>query len=253
MGSTLFGGQKSGTPVETRGGTQALADFYQQILKNGGPGALSSMFGRNASESMVNMLGFDPAQMGLGDAASRLLMDPTDSTAGLFRSMMPFEAQETGRQVAGVRGQFGTMGGRFSRNVGEAEALTRGQVSQGFDTNRYNALLQAGGLQASALTGILGAANAARGQAFNEQMLPMQLMQQFLAPGAPQQTEGILPGLLQLGGTAALMGMMPGMPAAPMAAGAAALNRSPAMAPFNFGYTMPGVGGVPMQMPFTVR
>lgn len=226
MGSTLMGGQKSGTPMETRGGTSALADFYQNILKTGGPNALAAMFGRGATESMVNQFGFDPASLGLGDAAAGMIADPTNATAGLFRSMAPFEAQETARQVAGVRGQFGTMGGRFSRNVGAAEALTRGQVSQGFDVNRYNALLQAGGQRANAVLGLMGADTAARGQAFQEQMLPWQMMQQFLMPGAPQQQPGILPGLLQLGGTAAMAALMP--PITPFTPGA---TKMPAVMP----------------------
>lgn len=211
MGSTLFGGEKSGTPIETRAGTSDLASFYQNLLKHGGPDALASMFGRGATQGMVNMLGFDPSTMGLGDTAAQVLMDPTDATAGLFRSMQPFEQRETDRQVAGLRDMFGAMGGRFSRNVAGAEGTMRSQMSQGYDVNRYNALLSAGGQRANALMGLLGAMNQARGQAFNEQMLPMQLMQSFFQPGAPQQTEGILPGLLQLGGTAAMMALMPGM------------------------------------------
>lgn len=212
MGSTLFGGEKSGTPIETRGGTSDIASFYQNLLKHGGPEALASMFGRGATQGMINMLGFDPSTMGLGDTAAQVLMDPTDTTAGLFRSMQPFEQRETDRQVAGLRDIFGAMGGRFSRNVAGAEGTMRSQMSQGYDVNRYNALLSAGGQRANALMGILGAVNQARGQAFNEQVLPMQMMQSFFQPGAPQQTEGILPGLLQLAGTALLTRGMGGMP-----------------------------------------
>ncbi len=214
MGSVLIGGQKSGTPIETRGGSQALASFFQNMLKQGGPGALSSLMGKGASEGAMNMLGFDPAALGLGDIASSILTDPADSTAGLFKSMMPFEAQETVRQTAGMRGQFGTMGGRFSRNAASGEAELRGQLAGQFGMNRENALLTAGGQRANALMGILGAATQARQQGFNEQMMPLQLMSQFLAPGAPQFQEGILPGLIGMGGTLAMAHMMGGRPAA---------------------------------------
>jgi hypothetical protein len=213
-----MGGQKSGTPLETRGGSQALGSFFQNLLAQGGPGALSALMGRGASEGAMNMLGFDPAALGLGDIASSILADPNDSTAGLFRSMMPFEAEETARQTAGLRGQFGTMGGRFSRNASQGEADLRGQLAGQFGMNRENALLTAGGQRANALMGILGAATQARQQGFNEQMMPLQLMSQFLAPGAPQFQEGILPGLIGMGGTLAMASMM-GPPGAAAAAG----------------------------------
>jgi hypothetical protein len=246
MGSVLMGGQKSGTPLETRGGSEALGAIFQNLLQQGGPGALSALMGRGASESSMNMLGFDPAALGLGDIASSVLADPSDATAGLFRSMQPFEAEETARQVAGMRGQFGTMGGRFSRNAGAGEADLRQGLAGQFGMNRENALLSAGGQRANALMGILGAATQARQQAFGEQMQPLQMMSQFLAPGAPQFQEGILPGLIGMGGTLAMASMM-GPPGVAKAAGSMVGNQmsrgTPAFIP-----SMPFMGNMPTRI-----
>lgn len=208
MGSTLFGGEKSGTPKETRGAVNDLAKYYQTLMSQGGPGALGQGFGRMATESMVNMLGFDPSQLGLDEASIAALMDPADSTAGLFAAMQPFEAQETANQVAGLRDAFGTMGGRFSRNMLTAEGQARGELAGRFQQNRQQALLQAGAQRTQALLGIMGAAQQARQQAFQEQVVPWQMMQNYLQPGAPVYTQGMMPGLLQLGGTLAGMHMM---------------------------------------------
>jgi hypothetical protein len=221
MGETLMGGERSGTPVETRGGAQSLGNIYSQLLGSGNPFGLGSQMGRNTTDALINMLGFDPTQIGLDQAAIQSLMHPGDTTAGLFRSMLPFEAEETARQTAGMREMFGTMGGRFSRNLGSAEGNLRGELAGQFGRNREQALLTAQGQRIQSMLGLMGATNQARGQAFNEQMMPLQLMQSFLQPGAPVIQEGMLPGLLQLGGTAALMYLTGGM-GAPAAAAAGA-------------------------------
>jgi hypothetical protein len=207
MGQTLFGGEKSGTPSETRAGTMDLAKLYQSMMVGGGKG-MQDMFGRTSSEGLINMLGFDPSQMGMDAAARASLADPTNSTMGLFRSMQPFEAQETARQVGGMRDMFGTMGGRFSRNAGEGEAMLRSQLASGFGQNREQALLAAGGQRNNALASMMQLAMQGQGQAFNQQMMPFQLMNQFFQPGAPVYTEGLMPGLLQTGGTLAALAMM---------------------------------------------
>lgn len=203
MGATLFGGEKSGTPVETRGGTADLAQLFQSFLQSGNPFGMGNEFGRLATESMVNMLGFDPSQLGLGDAAAELLLDPADRVSGLFSSMVPFEAAETDRQISGLRGSFGSMGGRFSRNLADAEVRGRGELAAQFGRNREQALLQAAGQRLQALMGVGGMMQGARSQAFNEQFAPFQLMSQFLQPGAPIIQQGALGGLLGTAGTLA--------------------------------------------------
>jgi hypothetical protein len=212
MADTLFGGTKSGTPIETRGGTSQLADFWKTMMDQN---QVNDFFGRLTSEAMMNQFGFDPSSLGLEDAMTRALADPRDATAGLFSAMQPFEAQETDRQISGLRGAFGTMGGRFSKNLLSAEGQARGELAGQFGRNREQALLGAQTTQNNALATILQAASQGRQQAFNETMMPWQMMQSFFQPGAPIHTGGILPGILQLAGTWAMMKGMGGRPAVP--------------------------------------
>jgi hypothetical protein len=198
MGETLMGGTKSGTPLETRQGSSDFAAMLQNMMR-GGPGGLSDAFGRMTSEAWTNMLGFNPADVGLDEAAMAALRDPAERVRGLFASMEPFEERETQRQVAGQREMFGTMGGRFGRNLAGAEGELRGELSSQFGRNRQQALLQAGAMRNQALQSIMQGSTAARSVANQETMLPFQLMSQFFQPGAPIMTEGLLPGLIGAG------------------------------------------------------
>lgn len=194
MSDLLTGGERSGTPLETRQGTGEFANFLTGLLRGtGGQGLrnITEPFSRLISDSLMSIFGNVNRQGVIND----LLADPADQTAGLFASMQPFEAEETERQAAGVRNIFGTAGGRFSRNVGEAEASTRGRVASEFQRNRQGAILQANQQRGNVLTNLMQHGL----QAAQLSLAPLQFMTQFLQPGAPIQTEGILPGLLSAG------------------------------------------------------
>ena len=155
----------------------------------------------------MDLLGFDPGTIGFEGAASSALSDPSDSVQGLFRSMAPFEAEETERATIEQAGQFGQLGGRFSRGAVDADTRLRGRMSAEFGRNREAALLQAGQQRNQALAALLNSvANA--GQIGNQQM--GQFLQ-FLQPGAPNFQEGIAGDILGAAGTAA--GMYFGGPA----------------------------------------
>lgn len=206
MSNFLFGGEKSGTPIETRNQTSTLANMFASHLASGGPTGLSREFGRMTNDAWVNMLGFNPAELGLDEASISALQEPRDVVSGLSEAMMPFEARETERQTAGLRQMFGAMGGRFGSGALRGETELRGELASQFGRNRENAFFQAEGLRNQAvglrndaLANLLAAATAARGQAFNEQILPFQSMLGFLQPGAPVIQEGALPGIISAG------------------------------------------------------
>lgn len=176
MSTTLFGGEMSGTPIETRGATRAIG---ADLLRGGGRLAAASR----------GTLGFDATGVGTGAAAGRLLRDPRDRLRGLFAAMEPFERRQTEEAVAGVRSGLGRLGARFGRSAEDAEIRTRGELADRFARTRQEGILQAEGLQANALGMILNALLQGRGQTLG-----------FLQPGAPNFREGILGELIQSGG-----------------------------------------------------
>lgn len=179
MADTLFGGEVSGTPLETRGGSGALGD---DLLRGG----------RLAAGASFGATGLDPSALGFGDVAGRLLENPADRLRGLFASLEPFERRQTDEAVAGVRSGFGRLGGRFSRGVGEAEARTRGELASNFARVREQSLIDVQGQQANTLGMLLQALLGARGQTLD-----------FFRPGAPNFREGILGDLISAGGNVA--------------------------------------------------
>lgn len=176
MATTLFGGEMSGTPIETRGATSAIG---ADLLRGGGRLAAASR----------GSLGFTPRGVGTGAAAGRLLRDPRDRLRGLFAALEPFEARETERQVAGLRSGLGRVGARFGRSALEAEGNLRGELGERFSRARQEGILQAEGMQAQTLGMILNALLQGRGQTLG-----------FLQPGAPNFREGILGELIEAGG-----------------------------------------------------
>jgi len=181
MPDALFGGEKSGTPIETRRGTQELA----QELTGGGPGRIQSGSARQA-------LGFGPQGVGIEAAVQRLLADPADRLQGLFAALEPFERRTTNEAIEETRGSFGRLGGRFSRNLLEGQARTQGELGAQFARARQEALLTAQGQQQQSLATILQALLGARGQTL-----------QFFQPGAPNFQEGFFGDLLAAGGDVA--------------------------------------------------
>ena len=194
MSDVLFGGEKSGTPIETRGATGNAAYGINQYLQGGG-GPMANL----QSQSLMSLLGFDPGTIGFEGAATSALRDPTDVTAGLFRSLEPFEKRFTERSTQTQLGQFGGMGGRFSRNASDADTMMRGELGNQFATVRETALLEANNQRNQVLAALLGAVNQA-GQVGNQQMGNYL---QFLSPGSPNWQQGILGDLLGAAGNVA--------------------------------------------------
>ncbi len=176
MPDKLFGGEVSGTPIETRAGTERLS---RDIL--GG--------GRLQNQATSNALGFNPELVGIERAVMALLADPGDRLQGLFASLVPFEQRQRNEAVAQTRGSFGRLGGRFSTNLLEGEARTQGEVAAQQLRTREESLLTAQGQQGQALASILQAILGARGQTLD-----------FFAPGPVNFQEGIFGDLIEAGG-----------------------------------------------------
>lgn len=195
MGQTLFGGEQSGTPIETRGGVRDFAGLLQRFLTGGRAGQIAALApgSRLTSDALANIFGGDLA---IGDVAQDLLASPEDATRGIFAALEPYERRAMDEAATGVRSMFGTVGGRFGRNVAQAEARTRGEIAGQFNRNRADTLLDANAQRAAALASILG---IAQNQA-QLSLAPLQLGAQYFAPGAPVQTEGLLGGLISAAG-----------------------------------------------------
>jgi hypothetical protein len=204
MSDLMFGRERSGTPLETRGGTQQLARMLQGLLGGSPAGArgLENMmepFHRMGAQSFMNLWGLDPRELGIGEVARDVLAHPGDRTRGLFSAMEPFEERETQRQVAEMRDIFGTAGGRFGRNVAGAEGELRGELSGQFARSREQALLEAGGQRIQALLGLLGAGIQQQGAS----LAPLELLTRFFQPGPMVWQEGIAPDIIRGAGNVA--------------------------------------------------
>lgn len=221
MGDTLMGKEVSGTPLETRRGTTQFADFLQGILTGNAGNRVTDVtapFQRLTTDALMTMF-LDPQ---LGPMLDELLRTPAESTAGLFSAMEPFERRTMDEAVAGTRNLFGSMGGRFSRNVADAESQVRGEVAGNFARTREEALLAA---NQQRLGGVLGILDAAQRNA-QMSLAPLDLMSRFFQPGAPQFQPGILPGLISAGTTLGSIALMPPIGAAK--AGLSAAERATA-------------------------
>lgn len=183
MSDILFGGEVSGTPLETRDGTSNIAAQLIQMLGDPSQGA-----GRLVTGSQMNTLGFDPSSLGLGDVVKRSLQDPASRTSGLFASLEPFERRSRDQAVSDLRGGFGRLGGRFSSNRDTAEAELIQSLNQGFMRTREEALISAQGEQNQALAQLFQAMIGSAGIGVDQ----LQALLQFFQPGAPNFREGIL-------------------------------------------------------------
>lgn len=202
MSDFLVGKERSGTPLETRGGSDQLARLLESILRGGEGGGLErsmAPFHRMGAQSFMNQFGLDPSELGIGDVARSVLADPADRTRGLFAAMEPFERRETEHQVGNLRDIFGTMGGRFSRNVGDAETQLRGELGGQFARSREQSLLEAGGQRIQALLGLLQGVN----ESSRTGLAPLEMMMNFFRPGEMVWQEGVLPDLIRAGGNVA--------------------------------------------------
>jgi hypothetical protein len=117
MGDTLFGRERTGTPVETREGTGEMANYFRQLMQ---------------------------AQVGGAPVLGRTGIDAAaDITSGLRTAMEPFHQRQTAQQVGDLREMFGTAGGRFGSTIAGAEGQLRGDLSAGFAREQQQAMLQA--------------------------------------------------------------------------------------------------------------
>lgn len=185
MSGVLFGQERSGTPLETRGGTAALAG---DIASPGG--------GRIQAGATRGALGFDPGMLDIERVVQSMLADPGDRLMGLFAALEPFEQRQTEEAVAGTRGSFGRLGGRFSTNLLDAEARTRGRVAEGQSRARETSILEAEGQRGQVLAMLLQAILGGRGQTLD-----------FFRPGDPNFQQGILGDLIGAGGQLAAAGI----------------------------------------------
>ena len=199
MSDMLQGKEVSGTPIETRKGAAQLGSYYANRIYQG-PGGIAQPFLELGGQAARSILGFDASGAGIPGAVTAALQDPVARTSALMRTMQPFEERETNRQVAQLRDMFGTMGGRFSRNLGSAEAELRSGLSAEFERNRENALLAAQSQRNQALASILGSLISGNQVGFSNVMAPWAMANQYLSPGAPMYREGILPGLISAAG-----------------------------------------------------
>lgn len=193
MGDTLFGGEVSGTPIETRGATQATGDRLGTSVARGD----FDPFSRARSEAIMSLLGFNPDDLDLGDVIDRSLADPSDRTAGLFKSLVPFEERQTQENVEDLRSGFSALGGRFSANAAAAETDLRGTLAAEFERNRESALLEAQGQQNQALNSLFSALLGG-GQLGQE---GVNALLRFLQPGQPNFQQGIAGDALGAAGT----------------------------------------------------
>ncbi len=201
MGDFLLGSEKSTTPVETRAGTRVLSGNLLDLagLGTGPVQGRGSPLGRLQTDARMSALGFDPSAIGVGAAATMSLADPADRTAGLFAALEPFEARERERSVAELRGGFGRLGGRFSRNAATAEGELLSGLSEGFARTREQSLLSAQDQQNQALSAILQASISSEALGIEQ----LQTLLQFFAPGPAQFEHGALTDIIGAGAVAA--------------------------------------------------
>ncbi len=225
----MGGGTKSGSPLETRDAAASAGSALQGLFSDTtteqvgfGPfqfeqdvntpisfedfiGRLGEASGRLSQGAAQNVLGFDPNGLGFEESARTALSAPSFDLSDLFRSLQPFEDRERALTIGGVRNQFGTAGGRFSRNLSEAEGFTRGALADQFARRRQEiaelSFRDAENRRLQALDTIGGQRNQATqiGQQGQQQLLATIL--QFLQPQGSQEDPGFLPGLLQAGST----------------------------------------------------
>ena len=185
MGDTLFGTERSGTPIETRAGVQATGNSLQQSVQRGE----FDPFSRSRMEAIMSVLGFDPAGIGLQDAATRSLADPRDRTAGLFAALEPFEE----RQRENLRQSQSAIGGRFGRNAVFGEAVLSGELAR----SREQSLLEADAQQTQAMSVLFNALLG--GGQLGQQGVDALL--RFFTPGTPNFQEGIFGDVVGAAGT----------------------------------------------------
>jgi hypothetical protein len=201
MGATkdvMFGKQVSGTPLETRGLTSQLANtFAPQNL------------GKLQMQGMMNMLGFDPSQLGLGEFAQAAMNFNPQSLAGggafgdYLSAREPFDLREQGRARGESTMQAANVGARFGGNTSSAASQAAGEIAGRQEAERTAAApgfanidIQSQLARNQGFGSILNALPALAGAAMD----PYRMAAGFAAPGAPQFQQGIAGDLLGAGG-----------------------------------------------------
>lgn len=189
MGSST----KSGTPLETRQGTESAGNVFESLFGAAGRGGQSPAFEnlmqlisgpaqRLGRESVSRTLGFDPAALGLEGAVGASIRDP-GATGGLFRGIDQSEARATERGAAGLRESLGAQGGRFSTGLLGAEAGFRRDIAGEFSEKRGELLLGAQANQNQAISNLFNVISSLSGQGQNATTALLGQALQFLAPG----------------------------------------------------------------------
>lgn len=244
----MGGGTKSGSPVETRGAAGAAGSTFEDLFSE--PGDPRTIFGQELSTTQAidfdtfierlaeaagrltqsatqNVLGFDPNSLGFEDSARTALSAGRFDLSDLFRSLQPFEDRERDLTISGVRNAFGTAGGRFSRNLSEAEGFTRASLADQFARRRQEiaelSFRDAEARRLQALDIIGGQRNQAAQIGGSQQQQLLATILRFLQPQGSVEDPGFLPGLLQAGATVGGAALIAGSggAAAPVVAAAA--------------------------------
>jgi len=168
-------------------------------------GRIAEATGRLQQGATEGILGFDPSSLGIGSAAQTALNAPRFDLSAGFAALQPFEDRERDLTISGVRNQFGSAGGRFSRELSNAEGFTRGALADQFARRRQEiartSFESAEERRIAALGEIIPGINQSAQIGAGSQQELLRTILAFLQPGASQEDPGFLPGLLQAGAT----------------------------------------------------
>lgn len=210
MGSST----RSGTPVETRGLTRGIANTFGPLFQQGGfGGTLGSIFGPLqgiGAQGPASFLGFDPRMAGMQQAVGGQLAPIGSQLDPLFQALAPFEQRAQNELGANLAGTFGNLGGRFSGNLANANALGQAELANQFGLTRANAALQRLGQQGQFIQGISPSILGASGLGLESTLGALGNIMGFGAPGSAVIQPGI--GSQLLGAAAGIGGSLLGGP-----------------------------------------
>ena len=189
MSDQLFGKEVSGTPLETRGLAGETASAFSNLIGSPEQGA----------QRIGQTFGIDPSQLGLQGFAQGILSGQSPGLAGFEQANQPFQQRAINQSRSQNAQQFGTAGGRFSRNLFGANAASDAQLNQGFDQNRFQFANQARQTDIQGLASILGSLPGLQ----NASLAPLAAAGGFAQPGAPIWQQGFAGELLGSAGNLA--------------------------------------------------
>lgn len=191
MSDQLFGKEVSGTSLETRGLAGETSGEFSNLISSPEQGA----------SRISEMFGIDLSQLGLQEGFQDLFSGAgaSKSFAAFDEANRPFQQRALSESRSRGATQFGTAGGRFSRNLFGAGAASDARLEQGFDQNRLQFAQAQRGQDLQALLGTVGAIPGLQ----QASLSPLIAAGQFAAPGAPIFQEGFLGDLIGGGATLA--------------------------------------------------